>query len=261
MKNSEIRYPARIAWCPGCGNFGIISALKKTIESLVGQGIKRENIVLFTGIGCHAKIVDYLNINTFYSLHGRAIPPAMGARLANKDLYVIVCSGDGDSFDEGLDHLIYAAKRNANITVILHDNRTFALTTGQYTALSPKGFKGKSTPQGSPEIPLNPHKLLLASGATFLARGYSAKIDHLAEMMEKAIKHKGFSFLEVLQPCVAWLNPTQEYNQKVYEIPEENVDSGEEAAKKIREWDYINGDKIPLGIFFKENKPIFEENI
>ncbi len=259
--NTDIGYPSKITWCPGCGDFGILSALKKAIENLIKGGIKRENIVVFTGIGCHAKIVDYLNVNTFYSLHGRAIPPALGAKLANPNLHVIVCSGDGDSFDEGLDHLIYAAKRNANMTVILHDNRVFALTTGQYTALSPKGFKGKSTPQGAPETPLNPHDLLMAAGATFLARSYSAKIDHLANMIEKAVLHKGFSFVEVLQPCMAWLNPTAQYNEKVYEFVSENLAAKGSAIAKIREWDYVNDGKIPIGIFFEQNKPAFEEMI
>lgn len=257
MKNT-LNTTAKNTWCPGCGNFGILEALKKAIEKLEKEGYKRENFAIFTGIGCHAKIVDYINTNTFYSLHGRAIPPAVGAKIANPDLNIIVMSGDGDSYNEGLEHLIYAAKRNVNITTIIHDNRVFALTTGQYSGVSPKGFRGKSTPQGAPEVPFNPLNLMMAAGATFISRGYCAKIDHLSDLIVEAVKHKGFSFVEALQSCVAWLNTYQEYNDRIYFSDNAKLADKAGAIEKIEEWNYSNDAKIPLGIFYKVSKPTFE---
>lgn len=248
-------------WCPGCGNFGILETFKKAVVDLEKKGTKRENIVFTAGIGCHAKIFDYLNLNSFYGLHGRAVATAEGIKLANPNLKVVVFSGDGDSYNEGISHLIYAAKRNIDITVIIHDNRIFALTTGQFTATSPKGLKGKSTPKGSIEEPFNPLELMLASGATFIARGYSAKTEHLKNLIVRAIEHKGFSFIEVLQPCISLFNNYQFYQKRIYETNEKNLDLKESAMKKIQEWDYKNGKnkKIPIGVIYQIQKPSYDE--
>ncbi|MGB4253583.1 MAG: thiamine pyrophosphate-dependent enzyme [Minisyncoccales bacterium] len=248
-------------WCPGCGNFGILETFKKAVVDLEKKGTKRENIVFTAGIGCHAKIFDYLNLNSFYGLHGRAVATAEGIKLANPNLKVVVFSGDGDSYNEGISHLIHAAKRNIDITVIIHDNRIFALTTGQFTATSPKGLKGKSTPNGSIEEPFNPLELMLASGATFIARGYSAKTEHLKNLIVRAIEHKGFSFIEVLQPCISLFNNYQFYQKRIYETNEKNLDSKESAMKKIQEWDYKNGEnkKIPIGVIYQIQKPSYDE--
>ena len=248
-------------WCPGCGNFGILETFKKAVVDLEKKGTKRENIVFTAGIGCHAKIFDYLNLNSFYGLHGRAVATAEGIKLANPNLKVVVFSGDGDSYNEGISHLIYAAKRNIDITVIIHDNRIFALTTGQFTATSPKGLKGKSTPKGSIEEPFNPLELMLASGATFIARGYSAKTEHLKNLIVRAIEHKGFSFIEVLQPCISLFNNYQFYQKRIYETNEKNLDLKESAMKKIQEWDYKNGEnkKIPIGVIYQIQKPSYDE--
>src|SRR5512136_3302849 len=158
-------------WCPGCGNFSIQHCLKNILAGMEAEGKSLDNVVLVSGIGCHAKIADYLNISSFYSIHGRTLPVATGIRLANPDLKVICCSGDGDSYAEGLDHLVFAAKRNIDLTLILHDNRVYGLTTGQYTPTSPQGFKGKSTPLGTQELPMNPAELMLVGGASYIARG------------------------------------------------------------------------------------------
>ena len=248
-------------WCPGCGNFGILSALKQAVGDLLEKGVKKENIVLVSGIGCHAKIVDYLNLNTFYSLHGRPVASAEGIKLGNPELKVIVSSGDGDSYDEGISHLIHAAKRNIDITVLIHDNRNFALTTGQFTATSPKGFKGRSTPRGSIEDPFNPLKLMLSANATFISRSYAGKPEHLKNLILEGIEHKGFSFIEVLQPCVSFFNTYQFYNEKIYELKEHDPSSEKEALKRMEEWNY-DGDennKIPIGVFYKVQKPAYNE--
>ena len=247
MRKLDTNY--KNTWCPFCGNFGILTAFKKAIKDK-----DLNKIVAVAGIGCHAKLVDYINLSSFYSLHGRAIPVAEGVKLANNELDVVVFTGDGDSLDEGISHLIHAAKRNADITVVLHNNRLFALTTGQFTAVSPEGFKGKSTPMGAPESPLNPLLLMLAVNATFIARGYSGNMKHLEELMKRGMAHKGFSIIEVLTPCVSFLDFTAHYNEKTYVIPNKDLDSRESALRKIEE-----GEKIPLGIFYEvQKKPYFE---
>lgn len=234
-------------WCPGCSNFFVFEALKKAISNK-----KKENIVLVTGIGCHAKIADYININSFYGLHGRAIPVAQGIKAGNSNLSVICSSGDGDSFNEGISHIIHAAKRNNDITVIIHDNHNFALTVKQFTATSPKGFKGSSTPFGSIEDPINPAELMIAAGATFVARGYAPKVDHLANIIDKAIEHNGFSFVQVLQPCITWFNTYADYNKRVFEY------SGPTSDKR-KALDIVTKEDLPIGIFYEENKPSFED--
>jgi 2-oxoglutarate ferredoxin oxidoreductase subunit beta len=247
MKNLETS--AIKTWCPGCGNFGIINALSEAILE-TEEKIGRENFVLVTGIGCHGKIADYLNITSFYALHGRGIAVATGIKIANPKLKVIVCVGDGDAYDEGMEHLIHAAKRDIPITVLVHNNRVFALTTGQATATSPVGFRGKSTPEGSKERPINPLKLMWAAGAGFIARGYAGKPDHLTSLIKKAIFYPGFAFVDILQPCVAFFNTYEFYNQKTYLLPKTPQDK--EVLEKIEEWNYEDGEgKIPLGIFYE----------
>lgn len=237
-------------WCPGCGNFGIFESLKRSVLMLEKDGLKRENIVLVSGVGCHAKISDYISVNSFYGLHGRSLPLAQGIKLGNEKLSVLCSTGDGDCYNEGISHLIHAAKRNSDITVIVHNNRTFALTVKQFTSTSPKGFKGSSTPLGSTEKPINPLRLVLNSGATFVARGYSGEIDHLKELIFKGVKHKGFSFIEVLQPCVAWFNVTDIYKKNIYKIDDL---SRKKAISLVDEWDYNNDNsKIPIGLFYQE---------
>ncbi len=256
----DLTLPTKNTWCPGCGNFPLFEALKKSISNLEKKGSKREEFVLVSGIGCHGKMSDYINVNSFYGLHGRSIPVAGGIKSGNTNLKVICSSGDGDSYSEGISHLIHAAKRNSNITVLIHDNHNFALTVKQFTSTSPKGFKGSTTPLGSIEKPLNPLELMIVSGATFVARGYSGKMDHLSGIIEKAIEHKGFSFVEILQPCVAWFNTFEKYGQRAYEYTGKPMPRSE-AFSAVGEWDYNNGDKIPLGIFYKEDRPSFEEEL
>lgn len=257
MENLETK--SLNTWCPGCGNFGILQAVKSAINDLVLKGIPKENIVIVSDIGCNSKIVDYLNVNSFYSLHGRSIATAMGIKMANPDLKILVFLGDGAALDEGISHLIHAAKRNSDINVIMHNNRLFALTTGQFTAVSPKGLKGKSTPEGSTEEPINPLELMLAANASFIARGYSAKVEHLKNLILGAVEHKGFSFIEVMQPCVSFFNNIQFYNEKVYEAINQELSNRETALSLIKEWNYNGEGKIPLGVLYKKDRTLYEE--
>ncbi len=170
-EGQDLKTYAKNTWCPGCGDFAILNAIKAVLRDLSEEGVPVEDVVLVSGIGCHAKIVDYININSFYSIHGRVVPVAEGIKLAKPNLKVIGFAGDGDTYGEGLEHLIFAAKRNIDITMIIYNNRVYGLTTGQFTPTSPLGFKGRSTPKGNLELPINPLEIMLSSGATFIGRG------------------------------------------------------------------------------------------
>jgi 2-oxoglutarate ferredoxin oxidoreductase subunit beta len=250
---------AKNTWCIGCGNFAILAAMKSVLNELNSEGTPMENVVLVSGIGCHAKIADYVNVNSFYSLHGRVVPPAEGIKIANPHLKVIGHSGDGDSYGEGIEHLIFAAKRNIDITVIVHNNRVYGLTTGQYTPTSPEGYKGRSTPFGTKEMPMNPLEIMLASGATFIARGTSGALPSLKKVLKEAIAHKGFSIVDILQTCVTYYNMYDYYDKRVYELKDHDPYNYDQASHKIREWDYNRDAKIPIGIFYKKDSPVFDD--
>ncbi|OPY49570.1 MAG: 2-oxoglutarate synthase subunit KorB [Methanosaeta sp. PtaU1.Bin112] len=261
MNPKELATASQVTWCPGCGNFSIMSAIRAVLAELAGKGLPLENVVLVSGIGCHAKIVDYMNVNSFYSIHGRTIPVASAIKIANPDLTVICFSGDGDSLAEGLDHLIFAAKRNIDITMILHDNRVYGLTTGQFTPTSPQGFAGKSTPEGAVEHPMNPLDLMLVSGATYIARGYTHGIEQLQTLFREAILHRGFSFVDVLQVCVSYNNLYDSYNKWTYAVQGNNTSDFDEAQKIIRSWNYDRSDApIPLGKFYQIDKERFDQS-
>jgi len=229
---------AENTWCPGCGNFGILGAFKKAVRLLEAEGLRRNELTIVTGIGCHGKMFDYLWLSGFYGLHGRSVATAQGMKLANPNLKVVVFAGDGDAYGEGIAHLIFAAKRNADITLIVHNNGTYGLTTGQATPTSVKGFRGPSTPQGSVEEPLNPLAVMLSAGASFVARGYPMKLDHLADLMARAIRHEGFALLDVLQPCVTFNNTYDLYNRTVDEL-ESMPASLEESLSVVRRTDRL----------------------
>jgi 2-oxoglutarate ferredoxin oxidoreductase subunit beta len=254
---------AQNTWCPGCGNFGILASVKKALTDLENDGLDLNKVAIVSGIGCHAKIVDYINVNSFYSIHGRVPPPMTGIKLANPDLTVIGYAGDGDAYGEGIEHLIFSAKRNIDMTFIVHNNRVYGLTTGQFTPTSPPGFKGRSTPKGSPEDPLNPVELMISAGATFVARGYTKNMKHLQSLIKTAINHKGFSFIDVLQPCFTFFNTYDYYNERVYEFTEQDHDASDRNAAfvKAREWSYGEGERIPIGIFYQVQKPTYEERL
>jgi 2-oxoglutarate ferredoxin oxidoreductase subunit beta len=245
---------AENTWCPGCGNFGILGAFKKAVKVLEEKGIQRDKIIISAGIGCHGKIFDYLNLSGLYSIHGRSMATVQGMKIANPDLKVVAFAGDGDAFGEGLAHMMFAAKRNADVTVIVHDNGVYGLTTGQFTPTSEKGFKGPSTPKGSVEEPFNPLALMLEAGATFVAQGYPVKLKHLVDIMAEAVQHEGFSLVDVLQPCVSFNNTYQRYN-KLVEILDSEPGSYEEAMSVAK-----RNDKLPLGIIYrKKDKPVFHK--
>jgi 2-oxoglutarate ferredoxin oxidoreductase subunit beta len=252
---------AQNTWCPGCGNFAILNSIKAVLSSLAQEGLPLENVVLVSGIGCHAKIVDYINANSFYSIHGRVVPPAEGIKLSQPGLKVIGFAGDGDAYGEGLEHLVFAAKRNIDITMVVHNNRVYGLTTGQYTPTSPLGFRGRSTPFGTNELPINPLEVMLASGATFISRGTSHGIELLKTIFKEAILHKGFALVDVLQVCVTYYNLYEYYDKKVYELKDHDYSDYDKALGKIREWDYNSDKPIALGVFYKKELATFEDRL
>jgi 2-oxoglutarate ferredoxin oxidoreductase subunit beta len=254
--SKDLSTDAEITWCPGCGNFGILNALKKTVKKLEDKGVKQNHIIISSGIGCHGKIFDYVGLSGLYSIHGRSMASVQGMKLGNPDFKVIAFAGDGDAYGEGIAHMIFAAKRNADITVIVHDNGTYALTTGQFSPTSKKGFKGPSMPEGNVESPLNPLSLLLEAGASFVARGYAGKIEHLSDILVEAILHEGFSIVDVLQPSVVFNNTYKLYNE-ITEVISQPADSFEDAVRLVKQI----GKKLPIGIFYNVKKPVFHKEL
>lgn len=252
MDERDFATQKRPVWCPGCGNYAILTALRRALAEL---NLRPEEVVIVTGIGCHGRMSDYVKANAFHTIHGRPLPLATGIKLANPHLTVIASSGDGDAYAIGLGHLPHAARRNIDITLIVHDNMIFGLTTGQVTPTTPQGVKTKSTPFGNPERPLNPILLALASGATFVARGFSGEPEHLKDLIKQGILHRGFAMIEVLQPCVTFFNTYQQLRERVYKIDDSHDFTNLEAALRLAQQD----ERLPIGIFYKVDRPILED--
>ena len=260
MDCTDLDTYAEKTWCPGCGGFGILSAFKSALKELVNsKEINLENVVVSAGIGCHAKIMDYVKINSFYSIHGRVPPTLTGIKLSNPSLITVGFAGDGDAYAEGISHLIHAAKRNSDIKMLIFNNQVFALTTGQFTPTSTQGQKTKTSPKGSIEKPINPLALMIVSGATFVARAFSGGVEHLKNLMKEAIKHKGFAIIDILLPCISFNYNFQFYKERVYDLnkTDHDVTDFNSALNKAYEW----GDKIPIGILYKIERKTFEELI
>jgi 2-oxoglutarate/2-oxoacid ferredoxin oxidoreductase subunit beta len=244
------------AWCPGCGNFGILSAVKK---ALVDLDIPPHKVLIVSGIGQAGKLPHYMKCNTFNSLHGRPLPVAIGAKIANHELTVIAVGGDGDGYGEGGNHWIHSMRRNHDITYMVHNNLVYALTRGQASPTSAAGYKSNTTPEGAP-YPINPLAMAIASDVSFAARGFAGDIEHLAGLIKQAISHKGFSFLDVLQPCVSFnhVNTYEWFKKRVYKLDEKYDASDKLAAfSKAQEWE----ENIPLGIIFTKQRATFEDSI
>ena len=244
-------------WCPGCGNFSILSAVKAVLRGLIDDGHRREDIVLVSDIGCSGKIMDYVGVNSFDSLHGRAIATAVGVKLANPRLTVLAHLGDGGAYAEGLEHLIAAAQRNVDISVIVHNNGVYGLTVGQAGPMTPPGYRGRSTPYGSDLAPFNPLELACVAGATWLGRGYTHGLESLKPLLREALLHQGFSLVDVLQVCVTFRNMYASYNSRVYQLEDHNPRDEEAALMTIREWDYASDGPIALGTMLVRDRPVF----
>lgn len=245
-----------ITWCPGCPNFMIKEAVKRAILRLIEQGYKQEDFVMVTDIGCNAKMFDYLNISGFYGLHGRVLPVCLGISIANPHMKIIGFGGDGGTYNEGISHFAHNCRYNANFTMLVHNNQIFSLTTGQATATTETGFIEKTHPFGIKEKPLNPIVMALELGATFVARANALDINHTSKIIEEAIKHKGFSFIDILQPCLVYHNYTKWLRDNNYKIEPMAYNKALEESKK---WNYEHKGKVAIGIFYKEKKPTLNE--
>lgn len=246
-------------WCPGCGDWGIGAAVKSALVQL-GHTPSSVNIVF--GIGCSGNMNDFLNAYAIHSLHGRALPNAIGIKLARHTTPVIAIVGDGDCYGEGGNHFLHACRGNHDITVIVHDNGVYGLTTGQVAPTAQKGFRSKSTPQGVIEIPVNPLTLALTQAATFIAQGFAGDVPFVIDLIKKGIIHKGFSLVNILQPCVTFnkINTYSYYKEKVYKLSSEyDLTNPTHAYEKCAE--PTAQEKFPLGVLYQTIRPVFTEGI
>lgn len=245
-------------WCPGCGDWGIGLSIK---QAFVQLGYDPSAVGVVFGIGCSGNMNDFLNAYAIHSLHGRAIPNAIGMKIASKDMPVVVIVGDGDCYGEGGNHLIHACRGNHDLTVIVHDNGVYGLTTGQVAPTAQKGFKSKSTPAGIIETPINPLSLALTNGATFVAQSFAGDANFTVSLIKAGINHKGFSLINILQPCVTFnkINTYQYYLQRVYKLASDyKKDDFKIAVEKSLE---VNEEKFPLGILYQTERPTFTDQL
>jgi len=257
MINIEAYGTFDTAWCPGCGNHSILKCVKLALSEL---DIAPHQVGFVSGIGQAAKAPQYLNCNMFNGLHGRSLPAAQGARLANPNMVVIAESGDGCNYGEGGNHFLAALRRNMNMTLLAHDNQIYGLTKGQASPTTAKGQVTKTQPFGAPSEPFNPVAVAVTMHTGFVARAFSGDQEHLVNIIKQAINHKGFSLVDILQPCVSFnkVNTFGWYKDRCYRLDESHDPKDWDAAmKKAVEF----GDRIPIGVIYKDDKPGFEEGM
>jgi 2-oxoglutarate ferredoxin oxidoreductase subunit beta len=246
-----------IAWCPGCGNFGIRKALLAALDEL---GLVREKVVMVSGIGQAAKMPHYINANFFNGLHGRALPPATAIKACNPELTVIAESGDGDMYGEGGNHFLHATRRNPDITLFVHDNMIYGLTKGQASPTSRLGLKTPVQVEGVFEKPLNPLTLAISLDVPFVARASSGDIDKTKEIMKQALLHRGFSLVDIFQPCVSFnkVNTSKWFKDNSYYLGDDYDPTDRVGAFKKA----LEEEPFPLGIIYRNaNRTTFEENL
>lgn len=244
-------------WCGGCGDFGILIAIKGAMAKL---NLDAHNVVVVSGIGCSGKLPHYVKTYGYEGLHGRSTPAATGIHLANDKLTTIIVGGDGDGYGIGMGHFIHTMRRNLNMTYIVHDNEIYGLTTGQTSPTTKKGTKTKSTPHGAIEQEVNPILTSLTAGATFVARGFSGDIPYLTDLITQGISHRGIAHIDVFQPCTTYRKDLsyEVYQKMIYKLEKEGHDSTnyEAALKKAHE-----KERWPIGVFYKVEKPIYTDEI
>jgi 2-oxoglutarate ferredoxin oxidoreductase subunit beta len=243
-------------WCPGCGDYGVLSALKQAMAEL---GKQPKDVAFISGIGCSGKISGYLHSYAFHGVHGRALPVATAVKLANRDLTVIAAGGDGDGYAIGAGHFVHAVRRNTDMTYIVMDNQTYGLTKGQSSPTSATGYVASVSPDGNPDTPLNGLALALAAGATFIARGFSAQPKQMVAMIKAAVEHRGFAIVEVMSPCVTY-NKINTYAWFKENTEDGTLRDGYAPNDRLAAFEALTTDgKIPLGIIYKEDRPTFED--
>lgn len=250
--SQSLASPIAPTWCPGCGDFLIWNSLKLAISQLQ---LEQKDTVIIYGIGCSGNMADFVRSYGLHGLHGRAVANAIGVKLANHKLKVIVVAGDGDSYGEGIQHLIAAARGNHDITMIVHNNARYSLTTGQTSPTSHKGLKTKTTPNGSIEEPLNPLALALINKATFVSRGYSVQLPQMTELFKAAINHPGFALVDVLQLCPSFNKEMNHpwYQERVYDLKntDHNIGDFSQALAKA-----LDTNKLATGILYQDKNSV-----
>ena len=241
-------------WCPGCGDFGVLSSLYNALANLQ---INPKDLVVVSGIGCSGRTPGFIKSYGFHTVHGRVLPVSLGVKLANPSLQVISVGGDGDGFAIGGGHIPHAARRNPDLVYLVMDNSTYGLTKGQYSPTSPTGFQAGSTPYGNIEAPLNPLAMLIAYGATFVGQGYSGKPKELTDLLIKAIEHKGFAFLNVISPCITFYNTYKVIPPRLAEVPKDHDVTNQAKAFELA----LKTDHVMLGCFYQTRRPTFEEGV
>jgi len=264
----EFKSPLKPTWCPGCGNFNMAEALRRALSEI---GWEKHEFAMVWGIGCHGNGADFYDVAGMHALHGRALPPATGLALTRPDLHVIVEMGDGDGYGIGLGHFVHSARRNPNITVIAHNNQIYGLTTGQASPTTDHLMRTVSTPDGVLEQPVNPIGLALAERATFVARGFSGDIEHLAGLFKQAFAHRGFALVDVFQPCVTWnkLNTSAWFRERVYKLEESDWETSNlDAALALSMTSFHELTctpeqcRIPIGVFYQAaDVPTYEDGL
>ena len=245
-------------WCPGCGDFGVLNAMKRAALNLE---LLPHELMFVSGIGCSSNLPGFIHSYGVHSLHGRAVPIATGIKLANPDLNVVITGGDGDGYGIGMGHFIHAMRRNLDLTYVVMDNQIYGLTTGQASPTTMKEMRTKTTPRGNVELPINPLALAIVSGATYVARGFSGNPRQLADLFAGAIAHKGFALVDVFSPCVIFnrVNTYAWFKQRVYDLAAEDghdLGDADAALGKAFEW----GDRIPLGLLYQSEQPTYEDS-
>ncbi|MBI3732097.1 MAG: 2-oxoacid:ferredoxin oxidoreductase subunit beta [Chloroflexi bacterium] len=264
LKANEYKSEVKPIWCPGCGDFGVLSAFYKALSEL---GIPPEKAVIASGIGCSGRFPAFVEAYGFHGVHGRALPLATGIKMANPDLLVAAVGGDGDAFSIGAGHLPHAARRNIDITYIVMDNEIYGLTKGQASPTSPVGLspKGapygeskaaKSTPYGNTDAPINPIAMALVYGASYVARGFSSKPKEVTELIKRGLTHTGFSFIQIYSPCVTFYDTYDHYKEVTKPLPIAHDRHDKIAALKMA----LDSEQLYLGEFYSEERPSMVQN-
>jgi 2-oxoglutarate ferredoxin oxidoreductase subunit beta len=249
--------PVSPDWCPGCGDFGVLRSVQEAAGKL---GIAPKDLMIVSGIGCSSNLPGFINAYGVHSLHGRAVPVATGAHLANTDMKTVITGGDGDGYGIGVGHLLHAMRRNLDVTYVVMDNQIYGLTTGQASPTTGVGQVTKSTPAGNSETPLNPLALAITSGATYVARGFSGEAKLLTELIAGGMAHKGFALIDVFSPCVTYnkVNTYSFFKDRVYKLEDEGWDPSDFHASLAKAFEW--GERIPLGLLYKTEQPTYEDS-
>lgn len=254
-RRQEFKKETKPIWCPGCGNYGVLTAVYQALAQLA---IPREQIVMVSGIGCSSRLPGYVKVYGFNAVHGRALPIATGVKMANPELTVLAVGGDGDALSIGGGHIPHAARRNVDITYLIMDNSIYALTKGQASPTTPLDDITSSTLYGTIDEPLDAVSLALAYGVSFVARGYSGDVKHLASLIVEGVKHPGFSLVHIVSPCVTWrgMKGYEEVKRRTFYLEGHDPTSKAKAVEVS-----LEKERVPLGIIYTERKPTYWERM